>query len=147
MAEDLFYWPNLRYNVCSYVKTCFTCQQVKQSVGLQQQWQELPPVDKPLERVSIDLTDMVLGTQGYRYVLTVLDHYSWYTMLYPLKSKNMEEVREAFMGYLADFGTPRVVLLGNGGDFTSQSFREFCRHSGITLAYTTHYHPQGNSIT
>ncbi len=102
----------------SYVKTCITCQQVKQSVGLQQQGQELPPVDKPLERVSIDLTDMVLGTQGCRYVLTVLDHYSRYTKLYPLKLKNMEEVREAFMGSLADFGTPRVVLLGNGGEFT-----------------------------
>ncbi len=68
MAEDLFYLANLRYDVCTCVKTCVTCQQVKQSVGLQQQWQELPPVNKPLERVSIDLTDMVAGAQGYRYV-------------------------------------------------------------------------------
>ncbi len=37
MAEYLFYWPNLRYDVCSNVKTCVTCQQVKQSVRLQQQ--------------------------------------------------------------------------------------------------------------
>ncbi len=68
MAEDLCYWPNLRYDVFTYVKNCVTCQQVKQSVGLQQQWEELPPVDKPLERLSIDLTDMAAGTQGYRYV-------------------------------------------------------------------------------
>ncbi len=76
IAEDLFYWPNIKSDVCSYVKTCVAYQQVKQSVGLQQQWQELPPVDKPLQRVSTDLTDMVSGAQGYRYVLTVLEHYS-----------------------------------------------------------------------
>ncbi len=127
MAEDLFYWPNLRYDVCSYVKTSVTCQQVKQSVGLQQQWQELPPVDKPLDRVSIDLADMVGGAQGYRYVLTVLDQYSRYTKLYPLKTRNTEEVRGAFQGFITDFRTPHTVLLDNGGEFTSHSFKEFCR--------------------
>ncbi len=111
MAEDLFYWPNIRYYVCTYVKNGLTCQQVKQSVGLQQQWQVLPPVGKPLERVGIDVTDMLVGAQGYRYVLTVLDHYSRYTKLYPLKSKTTEEVREAFAGYITDFGTPHTVLL------------------------------------
>ncbi len=147
MAEDLFYWPNIKVDVCSYVKTCVVCQQVKQSVGLQQQWQELPPVDKPLQQVSIDLTDMVSGAQGYWYVLTVLDHYSRYTKLYPLKSKTSEEVREAFAGYLADYGARHTLLVDNGGEFISQSFKEFCRRRGITLAYTTPYHPQGNSVT
>ncbi len=94
-------------------------------MGLQQQWQELPPVDKPLDRVSIDLTDMVAGAQGNRYVLTVLDHYSKYTKLYPLKTKNTEEVREAFQGFITDFGTPHTVLLDNGVEFTSHSFKEF----------------------
>ncbi len=36
MADDLIYWPNLRSDACSYVKSCVTCQQVKQPVGLQQ---------------------------------------------------------------------------------------------------------------
>ncbi len=108
---------------------------------MQQQWQELPPVDKPLQRVSIDLTDMVSGSQGYRYVLTVLDHYSRYTQLYPLKSKAFEEVREAFAGYLADYGAPNMLLMDNGGEFTSQSLKDFSRRRGITLAYITPYHP------
>ncbi len=147
MAEDLFYWSNIKADVCSYVKTCVVCQQVKQLVGLQQQWQELPHVDKPLQRVSIDLTDMVPVAQGYRYVLTVLDHYSRYTKLYPLKTRTSEEVRVAFAGYLADFRAPHTVILDNGGEFTSPSFKEFCRRRGITLDYTTPYHPQGNSVT
>ncbi len=82
--------------------------------GLQQQWQELPPVSQPLERVSIDVTDMVTGTQLYRYVLTILDHYSRYTKLIPIKSNTTEEVKEAFHSYLSDFGTPCALLLDNG---------------------------------
>ncbi len=45
----------------AFVKECVTCQQLKTSSGLQQQWQELPPVDKPMERVSIDITEMGSG--------------------------------------------------------------------------------------
>ncbi len=39
-----------------------------------QQWQEMPPVEKPLERVSLDLTDMVAGARGSRYVVTIADY-------------------------------------------------------------------------
>ncbi len=46
----------------------------------------MPAVDKPLERVSKEIVDMVGGTQSFRYVLTVLDHYSRYTKLFPLKT-------------------------------------------------------------
>ncbi len=51
------------------------------------------------------------------------------------------------MCYLTDFGTPLIVLLDYDWEFTSQSFKKFCRRSGITLAYTTPYQPQGNSVT
>ncbi len=40
---------------------------------------------RPLERVGIDLTDMIAGSQGHRYVFTV-DHYSRFVKFYPLKS-------------------------------------------------------------
>ncbi len=63
-AEEFFYWPNLRKDVRAFVKECVTCQQLKTSSGLQQQWQELPPVDQPMERVSIDVTEMASGAIG-----------------------------------------------------------------------------------
>ncbi len=67
-CEDYFYWPNLRNDVRNYVRSCVTCQQLKTSRGLQQQRQELPPVNQPMERVSIDITDMGSGTTSHRYV-------------------------------------------------------------------------------
>ncbi len=75
-AEEYFYWPNLKQDVRQYVKECITCQQFKSASGLQQQWQELPPVNQPMERISMDITDMGSGALGHWYVLMVIDHFS-----------------------------------------------------------------------
>ncbi len=86
------------------------CQQFKGTTGLQQQWQELPPVEKPLERVTLVLTDMTPGAQGYRFVLTITDHYSRFVKYFPLRNKNTEPVCEAFAHYMSNFGVCRIVL-------------------------------------
>ena len=118
--ESYFYWPSLRSDVNTFVKECITCQVHKDSPSLQQKFQELPPVHKPLERISIDLTDMLSGANGYRYVPTVIDHYSRFVKFYPLRSKTTEEVSKNFKKYLNDFGVLKIVILDNGGEFTSQ---------------------------
>ena len=51
-VDSLYYWCNLVTDVIDYVRRCPLCQQIKGSVGLQQKWRELPPVDKPLDRVG-----------------------------------------------------------------------------------------------
>ncbi len=66
--QGLYFWQIMKVDVIIYVRNCRTCQQYKGTTGLQQQWQELPPVENPLERVSLDLTDMIAGAQEYRYV-------------------------------------------------------------------------------
>ena len=84
-AEDLFYWPNLRVDMRKFVKECVRCQQTKYAPGLQTQWQELPPCHHPLERVSIDITELSQSNSGYRYVLTIMDHYSRYKKILKVK--------------------------------------------------------------
>ncbi len=89
-AEEYFYWPNLRKDMKTYVRECVTCQQLKMSSGLQQQWQELPPVDQPMERVSLDITEMGSGIIGQKYVFTVIDHFSRFVNLYPMSTRTGE---------------------------------------------------------
>ncbi len=75
-SDQFFYWLNLRRDVTAFVREFIVCQQFKTGNTLQQQWQELPPVNQPLERVSIDLTELGSGALGHKYVLTVIDHFS-----------------------------------------------------------------------
>ncbi len=90
---------------------------------------------------------MVVGSQGYRYVPSVVDHFSRYVKFYPLESKHTYGVIQALAQYVTDFGAPHSIILDNGGEFTSQAFQQFCQQDLITLYYTTPYHPQGNGIT
>lgn len=110
----MFYWANLKVDVCEYVKKCVTCQRFKGESGLQQQWKELPPVFKPLERVGIDLTDVVAVTHGFRYALTLVDHYSRLIRFFPLKTKHSTHIIYALRQYLADYGVPRGIVLEFG---------------------------------
>ncbi len=62
---------------------------------------------------------MIAGSQGYRYVLSVADHFSRYVKFYPLKSKHTHGVIEALAQYVTDIGAPHCIVLDNGGEFTS----------------------------
>ncbi len=94
-----------------------------------------------LERIGIDLTNMVAGVQRHRYGLIIIDHYSWYVRFYQLKTKHTTHVTQA------DFGAPGGIVLGNGEEITSREFHQFFNQKQILLYYTTPYHPQGNGIT
>ncbi len=68
------------------------CQQFKAENTLQHQWQELPPVNQPLERVSIDLTELESGALGHKYVLIVIDHFSLFVNLFPMSTRTVDNV-------------------------------------------------------
>ena len=146
-AEELFYWTNLRTEVIKYVESCLTCQQVKGHGALERPWQELPVVSAPLERVSIDLTDMFSGAGQNRYVLTVIDHYSRFLTLFALKTKSGVEVANKMRDYFSRYGTPKVLLSDNGGEFVNQEMKGLCEVEGIKMVTSAPYHPQGNAVT
>ncbi|MEL6803794.1 MAG: DDE-type integrase/transposase/recombinase, partial [Bacteroidota bacterium] len=146
-VESYFYWPSLRSEVKDFVKNCVTCQQVKTDGALKSEFRELPPVTQPLARIGIDVTDMGGGQNGYRYILTIIDHYSRFVRLRAMRQKSTDEVCKNFESYIQDFGTPTTVILDNGAEFTSRQFRDLCQRCNIKLGYITPYHPEGNSVT
>ncbi len=129
------------------VKGCITCQQLKMSTGLQQQWHELPPVDQPMERVSIDITEMGSGAISKKYVLTVIDHLSRFVNLYPMSTRTAESVVSKLDMVVEAYGAPRVLLADNAREFCSEKLRTWYRENGIRLVHSTPYHSQGNSIS
>ena len=144
--EELFYWPKYRTDVVKFVTGCCLCQEYKEGRHLRRRWQELPTVEKPLDRVSIDLTDMVNGYQGYRYVLTILCHYSRYVVFYPLRNKTSETVAKQMKKYFLTIGRPEQLLSDRGLEFQGE-FKELCETFGVPLHHTLPFHPQGNSVT
>ncbi|CAI7887209.1 unnamed protein product [Closterium sp. NIES-54] len=97
----------------------------------------------------------VRGRGHERYFLLVIDDYSRYTTVFPLRSKG--EVTEVLIDWIRgarrqlseSFGSDLPVLRLHsdiGGEFSSDLLRAFCRLEGIRQTFTLLASPQQNGI-
>lgn len=85
--------------------------------------------------------------EGHRYIQTILDDYTHFTQTYLLKNKN--EASDNLINYIKQINTEKGVKVkrircDNGGEFTSNYFKNYCKNKGISLEYTAPYSPQMN---
>ena len=98
-------------------------------------------------RNQIDLMDMgskgsvKLNGQLYRYVLTVIDIFSRFVWLPPLKSKSSKEVAKELESIYVEHGAPRIIQSDQGGKF-KKAVKTLCYRMNIKLIYSRPRHPQ-----
>ncbi|CAI7920955.1 unnamed protein product, partial [Closterium sp. NIES-54] len=97
----------------------------------------------------------VRGQGHERYFLLVVDDYSRYTTVLPLRSKGevpqvlIDWIRSARRQLSESFGSDLPVLRlhsDKGGEFSSDLLRAFCRSEGIRQTFTLPASPQQNGI-
>ncbi|CAI7897966.1 unnamed protein product, partial [Closterium sp. NIES-54] len=97
----------------------------------------------------------VRGLGHERYFLLVVDDYSRYTTVFPLRSKGdvtgvlIDWIRVARLQLRQSFGSDFPVLRlhsDRGGEFSSGLLRAFCRVRGIRQTFTLPDSPQQNGI-
>ncbi|CAI7907067.1 unnamed protein product [Closterium sp. NIES-54] len=97
----------------------------------------------------------VRGQGHERYFLLVVDDYSRYTTVFPLRSKGevtevlIDWIRAARLRLRESFGSDFPVLRlhsDRGGEFSSDLLRAFCRAEGIRQTFTLPASPQQNGI-
>ncbi|CAI7802483.1 unnamed protein product, partial [Closterium sp. NIES-53] len=100
--------------------TCVPCVEGRQRAAPHSS--EFPPTEAPLQTLHMDVWGPArVRRQGHeRYFLLVVDNYSRYTTVFPLRSK--------------------------GGEFSSDLLRAFCRAEGIRQTFTLPASPQQNGI-
>jgi Integrase zinc binding domain len=63
-----------------------------------------------MERVQVDLVDMSANPDGnYKWILQMKDHFSKYSVLYPLATKHAEPVATLLADFVANFGIPQIL--------------------------------------
>ncbi|CAI7762402.1 unnamed protein product, partial [Closterium sp. NIES-54] len=116
-----------------------------------------PPTKAPLQTLHMDVWGpaRVRGQGHERYFLLVVDDYSRYTTVFPLRSKGevtkvlIDWIRAARLQLRERFGSDFPVLRlhsDRGGEFSSDLLRAFCRAEGIRSTFTLPASPQQNGI-
>ena len=98
--------------------------------------------------LSIDVMGpFISGRKGECFILSVIDCFSRYLILIPIKVHNATTVSQALyervIGY---FGCPREILSDRGTKFTGHVWGELMELLGIQQVLTSPYYPQGNGI-
>jgi len=141
-----YYWPGLFRDVARYVRNCETCQKFKAS-------QLRPPgemhtriVQEPFEVLCADFVGpLPRSKHGHTVLLVFFDHFSKWVELVPLRIATTAHLERSFTErILARFGVPKTFVCDNGTQFTSRSFKSFCKELGMTLQHTAPYSPQQN---
>ncbi|CAI7873469.1 unnamed protein product [Closterium sp. NIES-54] len=116
-----------------------------------------PPTEAPLQTLHMDVCGpaRIRGQGHERYFLLVVDDYSRYTTVFPLRSKG--EVTEVLIDWICgarrqlneSFGSDLPVLRlhsDTGGELSSDLLRAFCCAEGIHQTFTLPASPQQNGI-
>ncbi|CAI7788061.1 unnamed protein product [Closterium sp. NIES-54] len=118
---------------------------------------EFPPTEAPLQTLHMDVWGpaRVRGQGHERYFLLVVEDYSRYTTVFPLRSKGdvtevlIDWIRAARLQLRESFGSDFPVLRlhsDRGGEFSSARLGAFCRAQGIRQTFTLPPSPQKNGI-
>lgn len=145
--RKLYYWPEMYRDIVKYVSKCVICQKTKH--------ERKPPaglmvsrsnVKQPWELLSIDLVGpLPRSSRGFAYVLTVVDYFTKFSLLFPLRSATAKEVVKIFEEQvLLIFGVPKWVVCDNGVQFRGKEFKGLLQSFGAQPLYTAFYHPQAN---
>ncbi|CAI7865573.1 unnamed protein product, partial [Closterium sp. NIES-54] len=135
--------------------TCVPCVEGRQRAAPHSS--EFPPTKAPLQTLHMDVWGpaRVRGQGHERYFLLVVDDYSRYTTVFPLRSKGevtevlIDWIRAARLWLRQSFGSDFPVLRlhsDRGGEFSSAFLGAFCRAQGIRQTFTLPASPQQNGI-
>ncbi|CAI7852648.1 unnamed protein product, partial [Closterium sp. NIES-53] len=134
---------------------CLTCIEGQQRAAPHSS--SLPLTTAPLQTLHMDVWGLarVSGQGRARYSLLVVDHYTQYTTVLPLRSKGevidvlIPWIRTVRLQLRERFGTDLPVLhlhSDRGGEFFSNLLRYFCRREGILQSFTLPDSPHQNGI-
>ncbi|CAI7815603.1 unnamed protein product [Closterium sp. NIES-54] len=135
--------------------TCVPCVEGRQRAAPHSS--EFPRTEAPLQTLHVDVWGpaRVRGQGHERYFLLVVDDYSRYTTVFPLRSKGdvtevlIDWIRAARLLLRESFGSDFPVLRlhsDRGGEFSSARLGAFCRAQGIRQTFTLPASPQQNGI-
>ncbi|CAI7750673.1 unnamed protein product, partial [Closterium sp. NIES-54] len=134
---------------------CLPCVEGRQRAALHSS--SFPPKTAPLQTLHMDVWGpaRVRGQGQERYFLIVVDDYSRYTTVFPLRTKGevpdvlIPWIRRARLQLSERFHSDFPVLRlhsDRGGEFSSDLLVAYCAEHGIEQSFTLPASPQQNGV-
>ena len=141
-----YYWPGMRKHILKHCKSCHQCSLQNQGLGeLEFGHFNVPSV--PMEFICMDLVGPISPqtSKGNKYMLTVIDMLTGYTIAVAIPDKRAEIVCQAYRDHVyCTFGGSSRILTDNGTKFRSKEMKQICDELEIKQVFSPVYTPQAN---
>ena len=97
--------------------------------------------------VHVDLVGPLPSSWGFSYLLTWIDHFTWWPEAIPITNTTTETVIQAFLyGWVSWYSVPSTTVTDCGCQFESHLWTNLISFLKFKRACTTAYHPQSNRM-
>ncbi|KAI6658817.1 Gag-pol fusion protein [Oopsacas minuta] len=124
IGKDRYYWPSMLKDITLYVQNCARC--AKNQPCLKKPTtplQPLPVIPKIWFRVGMDLTGPLIDSNDFKYILSVIDHFTRWLVTRPLGCKDAQEVAGGLYSVYCRQSAPVQIISDNGTEFTNQLYK------------------------
>jgi hypothetical protein len=141
-----FYWPGHVKDIVEWCNTCPLCQTYRDAQPSKHGHLQPKNISYPFHTLSIDLFGPLPTHRGNKYILTVIDCFTRYCFIIPIKNKLATTVADALYKHIfVMFSAPVRILNDQGGEFENQIMERLCSRWGVDKVRTSALHPQTNS--
>ena len=141
-----YYWPGIRKQIFRHCKRRKEC--VLQNQGQPEKcFGHFDSLDLPMEFICMDLVGPIHPptSRGNKYVLTVIELLTGFTMAVPIKNKNAETICDAYRNHIyCTFRGSSRILTDNGSEFKNQEMKQVCKTLGVKHIFSPVYTSESN---
>nr|GFA09779.1 putative reverse transcriptase domain-containing protein [Tanacetum cinerariifolium] len=148
--KQLYWWPNMKANIATYVSKCLTCSKVKaehqKPSGLLVQPEIL---EWKWEKITMDfITKLPKTTNGYDTIWVIVDRLTKSDHFLPVRENDpMEKLMKLYMKEVVTRqGVPVSIIFDHDGRFTSLFWQALHKALGTRLDMSTAYHPETDEV-
>ena len=132
IMKDQLILTRIRNRVTSYIRTCPCCQKMFMGKILSKAKPFTLSSNHPMETLMIDYIEgLPQDDLGYSHIAVVIDCFSRYCTLFPMKTTKASELARALLSHGCLFGIPDNIVTDKGPAFTSEVFSDLMLLLGI----------------
>jgi len=138
-----YWWPKLRADIANEINECPDCQRFSAYTFGYEPARSIS-ASLPGDHLQIDLAQLPQSSEGYNYILVVVDLFSSFVLLRPMKDKQGITAANALWDIICTIGPPKILQSDNGSEFRNQITNTLCRLTGIPQHFISAYNPRSD---
>ena len=143
-----YYWPNMSTDVANYVRACPKCAETKYGNYSKAPLIPLPVPNGPFRVLHIDTLKLQTPSNGYNYILTIVDSFSKLLITKALKNKTALTISKAiFECVIQRYGCmvkELIIVSDNAKELTMSYTKALYQLFGIKNITITPFSPSSN---